>query len=92
MNFTTTTEIARKWKKAFDNLSYATVLSNNKDIWMVLGKEMSHALLESWILQQIKEELWELWDPTTMWVIEKYRTWNKEDSLSLDNFKKEYEL
>ena len=62
MNFTTTTEIARKWSKIFKELDEAIVLNNNKNIWMLLWWKLAQALLDSGVLQQIKEELWELED------------------------------
>ncbi len=90
--FTTTTEIARKWKKAFDGLFYNTVLYNNKDIWMIIGKELADMLQENGILDQIREELWELNDPTTCELVEKSRNGEYSDSISLEDFRKKYNV
>ena len=40
MQFTSTTELARKGSKTFKEIEYATVLHNNKDIGMVIGWEL----------------------------------------------------
>jgi hypothetical protein len=37
MQFTSTTELARKGSKTFKEIEYATVMHNNKDIGMVIG-------------------------------------------------------
>jgi len=53
MNYTTVTKLARNPRKEFEWAMFKTVLHNNKDIWMVLSKEMADALQDSWILEQI---------------------------------------
>ena len=40
MQFTSTTELARKGSKTFKEIEYATVLHNNKDIGMVIGWDL----------------------------------------------------
>jgi hypothetical protein len=57
MNFTTTTEIARKWSKIFWDITYATVLNNNTDIGMIIWKDMYKLMLEKWVLDDLIEEL-----------------------------------
>jgi len=57
MHFTTTTEIARKWSKVFDNLTYATVLNNNTDIWMLIWTDLYKLMMEKWILEDLLEDL-----------------------------------
>jgi len=57
MIFTTTTEIARKWSKVFDWLTYATVLNNNADIWMIIWWELYKAILEKWIIEDLLEDI-----------------------------------
>lgn len=57
MIFTTTTEIARKWSKAFDWLTYATVLNNNTDIWMIIWWELYKLIQERWIIEDLIEDM-----------------------------------
>ncbi len=57
MNFTTTTEIARKGSKIFKNCTYATVLNNNIDIWMIIWTDLYKLILEKWILDDLLEDL-----------------------------------
>lgn len=92
MKFTTTTEIARKWSKIFQELDEAIVLNNNKNIWLLLGWRLAQALLDSWVLQQIREELWELNDKETVDTIRKYRSWDKSWNISLGDYRKKYGL
>ena len=57
MKFTTTTEIARKGSKIFQEYSEAIVLNNNKNIGVIVGWELAQALLDSWFLDELKENL-----------------------------------
>ncbi len=90
--FTTTTELARNGKKAFEGLLYSTVLYNNKDIGMIIWKEVADALEESGVLQQIREELWELNDPKTVELVKKSREGDLSGAISLEGFRKKYEI
>lgn len=90
MQFTTTTEIARKWSKIFSEMDEAIVLNNNKNIWLLLWWELAKAVLDSWILQQLREELWEINDKETVDTIKKYRNWDRSWSISLADYKKKY--
>ncbi len=92
MQFTTTTEIARKGSKIFKNLDQAIVLNNNKNIWLLLWWQLAQALLDSGVLQQLKEELWELNDQETCDLVSWYKKWDKSDSISLNNFRKKYNM
>jgi len=90
MNFTTTTEIARSWSKIFEKYDEAIVLNNNKNIWLLLWWKLAEALLDSWVLQQLREELWEINDKTTANLVKNYREWKKEDSINLNDYKVKY--
>jgi hypothetical protein len=90
MNFTTTTEIARKGSKVFEMYDEAIVLNNNKNIGLLVWWELAQALLDSWILQQLREELWELNNKETVETISKYKLWNRINSISLDDYRKKY--
>lgn len=57
MNYTTTTEIARKGSKVFKDINYATVLNNNTDIGMIIWWELYKLILERWILNDLLEDL-----------------------------------
>lgn len=90
MKFTTTTEIARKWSKIFSELDEAIVLNNNKNIWLLLWWELAQAVLDSGILQQLREELWEINDKETIETIKKYKSGDKTWNISLDDYRKKY--
>ena len=90
MNFTTTTEISRKWSKIFEMYDEAIVLNNNKNIWLLLWWKLAEALLDSWVLQQIREELWEINDKETTNSISQYKSWNWSESISLNDYKIKY--
>ncbi len=92
MRIISTTELSRKGKKAFDGLLYSTVLYNNKDIGMIIGKELADALEDSGVLQQVREELWELNDPETVEIVKRYREWKQSDEISLEDFRKKYDV
>ncbi len=57
MDFTTTTEIAKKGSKAFPKDDYKVVLNNNKNIGMLIWSRLSEALLKSRVLDDIMEDL-----------------------------------
>lgn len=87
MDFTTTTKLAREGKSAF--LKWCkVVLHNNKDIWMIRGKDFYDAIKDSWVIEQIREELRESKDPTTCKVLDEYESWKK--GIDLDEFRKKY--
>lgn len=92
MQFTTTTEIARKWSKIFSEYDEAIVLNNNKNIGLLLWWKLAQALLDSWVLQQLREEIWEVNDKETVETIKKYRNWDKSWNISLNDYRKKYGL
>ena len=90
MHFTTTTELARQGSKIFSTYDEAIVLNNNKNIGLVLGWKLAQAVLDSWVINQIREELWEIDDKETSNLISSYKKWKKSDSISLDDYRKKY--
>jgi len=90
MQFTTTTEIARKWSKIFSEFDEAIVLNNNKNIWLLLWWELAQAVLDSWILQQLREELWEINDTETSELVRWYKEGKTSDSITLEDYRKKY--
>lgn len=92
MHFTTTTELARQGSKIFSTYDEAIVLNNNKNIGLVLGWELAQAVLDSWVINQIREELWEVNDKETSESIKNYKDWGESDMISLTDYRKKYGL
>jgi len=90
MQFTTTTEIARKGSKIFTEYDEAIVLNNNKHIWMLIWWDLAKALLDSWVLHQLREELWELQDKETSDLVVWYKNSEYSDSITLKDYRKKY--
>lgn len=57
MDFTSTTEIARKGSKTFSEFNYATVLHNNKDIGIVVGWALYQKIKNSRYFDDLLEEM-----------------------------------
>lgn len=57
MQFTTTTEIARKLSKIFQIHNEAIVLANNKPIWALLTYKIYEKLKSSWYLDEVIHSL-----------------------------------
>jgi hypothetical protein len=92
MEFTSPTEIVRKWTTAFTEHDEMIILKNNKFLGLYLWGELGKAVQESWIITQIREELWELNDQKTGESIVSYRAWERSESITLDDFRKKYEI
>ena len=91
MDFTTTTSIGRLWKKAFDKW-IKVVLANNEDVWYIIGKDYYDAIKDTGLIEQLKEEMREANDPETVELIHKYDKGDFSDAISLDEFRKEYDV
>lgn len=57
MDFTSTTDLARKGSKAFQGINYATVLHNNKDIGMIVGGDLYQKLKDSYYFDDLMEDI-----------------------------------
>jgi hypothetical protein len=57
MDFTSTTEIARKGSKTFQEFNYATVLHNNKDIGMVVWWALYQKIKNSHYFDDVLEDM-----------------------------------
>lgn len=57
MDFTSTTELARKGSKTFSEYNYATVLHNNKDIGMVVWGALYQKIKDSQYFDDIIEDI-----------------------------------
>lgn len=93
MEFTSATEIARKWTKILSEQDEVVILKNNTFLWLYLWWTLGKTILESWIIQQIREELWEMQDGETSALIEDYRNHGLgDDSQDFSDFLKEYDV
>lgn len=92
LDFISITELQRNIKHVFSSKEkpFQMVLSNNSLTGIVINKEAAEMLLKSGVLDQIREELWELNDPETREVVESANRGDDSDSISLDNFIEEY--
>ena len=90
MQFATTTEISRKGSKAFSWTKEIIILNNNKMLGLYIPWELWQAILDSWVINQIREELWELNDKETVETIRNYKSWKQSDSISLSDYRKKY--
>ena len=91
MNFTTPTKLARNGKKEFHN-GIKVVLSNNEDIGLVIGKDVYVAMKDSWLIEQLREEMREANDTTTVKLVKKAQQNDCTNSIWFDDFKKKYDL
>lgn len=91
MDFTTTTNLARNGKKEFDH-GIKIVMYNNQDIGLVVGKDFYEAMKDNGIIDQIREEMWEMHDPETMRMIDLYNKNDRSNALDIDTFRKEYQV
>ncbi len=92
MQLTSITNLVRNGKKEFSRHPFSTVISNNEPIGMIISSEMTEALEKSGALQDLQEELWEYFDPVTRSLIESQRAGSANTAISLDLFRKTYEM
>jgi hypothetical protein len=93
MEFTSSTEIAKKWAKVFTQHDEITILKNNNFLGIYLGWALGKAILDSGIINQIREELWELGDAETSSMVDDYKKnglWAESQNFS--DFLKSYNV
>lgn len=91
--FIPTTKLQRQTKAVFDSDEpFQIVLKDNEVNGIVINKATAKALLETNILAQIEEELWEAQDETTQKLINNSRSGRKSDSIELKAFRKKHVL
>lgn len=90
MTYTTITNLVKNGRREFEGAPYKTVLSNNEPVGLILSMEVSNVLTESGILDQIREELYELHDSETKDLVERTNTGNLPHRLSLEKFRTKY--
>ncbi len=78
MQFTTTTQIARKWSKIFEIHNEAIVLSNNKPVWAILNYKIYERLKSSWYLDEVIQDN-DLWPKDYLtWLEKNLEEWNND--------------
>ncbi len=84
------TDLQRNLKKVFvSKQSIRVVMSKNAVIGLIFSKEAAERLLDSDVLRQIREELWELNDPETRDLVRRSRT-GQTKPIPFDTFAKKY--
>ena len=90
-NFISTTKLQRSTKSVFSNKKpYQIILHNNDLAWILLSKDLSKILIDSGLLDQIKEELYEANDKETVNIIKNHRS-GKTKPVAYDEIMKNYE-
>jgi hypothetical protein len=80
--------MARKGSKIFQEYDEVIVLNNNKPQGLLLWWKLAKAVIDSWVISQIREELWELNDKETVGLVRWYKQGLKSDSISLSDLEK----
>lgn len=91
MDTISTTELQKNPKKVIDKKPIQMILTNNKVSGLLLSADVAHLMEDSGLLQQIREELFELQDKETVSIIQKHRA-GKSRPVSFDEFQKKYDL
>ncbi len=88
-DFISITNLQRHLKKVFHSKQpIHVVLSKNAVNGLVFSKEAAEMLIDSGILQQLREEWWEWHDKETVRVVRGSRKGQGEHSLSFDEWAK----
>lgn len=88
--FISITNLQRQLKKVFySKQPIHIVLSNNQVSGLVFSQEAAKLLLESGVIDQIREELWELNDPETRDLVIRSKK-GETKPVPFDTFAKEY--
>lgn len=85
------TDLQRNPDKVFSKFPFKIVLNNNKQQGMFISQETVDVLMKSGVLNQIREELFELQDKETIKVIAEHKS-GKSKTSALDTFTEKYEL
>jgi len=92
-HFIPTTQLQRNTKKVLNSeVPFQVILSNSEVAGIVINKKTAKMLLESDALTQMREELWEANDPTTVEMIKNARAGKHEDSISLSDYRAKHGL
>ncbi len=87
--FISITNLQRQLKKVFySKQPIHIVLSNNTVSGLVFSKEATKLIMESGVLDQVREELWELQDKETVRVVRESRKGKGKNSVAFDTWTK----
>jgi len=87
--FISITDLQRHLKKVFySKKPMHIVLSHNAVSGIVFSRETAELLLKSGVLDQIREELWELQDPETVRVVRESKKGRGKHSVSFKSWTK----
>ena len=89
--FISITDLQRDLKKVFSSSKpMRLVLSKNQITGLIFSKETVKMLMESGLLDQLREELWELNDKETRDLVLRSRKLKKNEGTPFDDFVKSY--
>jgi hypothetical protein len=92
-DFISITNLQRKMKSVFASAKpMHVVLSNNAVSGLVFSKEAAELMMESGLLEQLREELWELHDKETLDLVRSSRKKKHSGSIEFSAFVKKYGL
>jgi len=92
-NFVATTKLKRDTKAVLNADAPFQIILNNSEVGGILvNKKMAEALLDSDVLQELREELWEAHDPTTSKLIKNARQDKKSDTTTLKAFRQKHDV
>lgn len=89
-SFISVTHLQRQLKSVFSSTQpIHIVLNNNAVNGLVFSKEAAELFLKSGVLEQLREELWELQDKETRSLVRRQRR-GKDKPVPFDTFAKKY--
>ena len=92
-DFISITNLQRELKKVFSSrMPVRVVLSRNEVSGLVFSKDAAQKILSSGVLDQIREELWELNDPETIRVVRESRNGKGRHSIPFDTWMKKQKV
>jgi hypothetical protein len=91
MNFISVTDLQRNTKTCLEKPGFQVIMHNNNMKGMILSQQASELLMDSGVLPQIQEELYEINNKETVDVIQNHRS-NKSKPILFDSLIKKYEL
>lgn len=78
MQFTTTTEIAKKGSKIFQTNTESIVLVNNKPVWALLSYKIYEKLKSFWYIDEVIESINFDEKDYIVWIQNNLQEWNDE--------------
>jgi len=90
-DYASVTDLQKSPKKVFGKKPFQVILQNNHLAGGLLSQEFTELLMESGILEELQQELFELNDKETVGVIKNHRS-GKSKPIAFDDFNKKYGL